>query len=189
MMKKQDIRVEKTLHKIRTAFLDLLDEKEFEQITVQDILNKAKINRSTFYKYYMNKNEVALALVSELKLIFGSDLEQRFTISTLEFAKLMRPVFLANQDLVRKISKIRTPKIHFLEDLREMVKMAYVKHQRHCSDFSLEELNFQGHLFGTISLTVLQYFIEHDIELFETRAVIENITEVFNLLIIKDKDE
>lgn len=188
-MKKQDIRVEKTLYKIRTAFLDLVDEKEFEQITVQDILDKAEINRSTFYKYYMNKTEVALALVDELKLIFGSDLDRRFTISTIEFAKLMRPVFLANQNLVRKMSKIRTPKIHFLDDLREMVKMAYVKHQRHSSGFSLEELNFQGHLFAVVSLTVLQYFIDHDIELFESQTVIDNITEVFNYLIIKDKNE
>lgn len=188
-MKKQDIRVEKTLFKIRTAFLDLLDEKEFEQMTVQDILDKAQINRSTFYKYYMNKNEVALALVNELKSIFVSDLDQRFTISTMEFAKMMRPIFLANQDLVRKVSRIRTPKIHFLEDLREMVKIAYVKYQRHCSDFSLEELYFQGHLFATVSLTVLQYFIEHDIEIFDSQILIENITEVFNLLIIKDEDE
>lgn len=158
-------------------------------MTVQDILDKAQINRSTFYKYYMNKNEVALALVNELKLIFGSNLEQRFTISTLEFAKIMRPVFLENQELVRKISRIRTPKIHFLEDLREMVKTAYVRYQRHSSVFSLEELNFQGHLFATISLTVLQYFMEHNIERFESQTVIENITEVFNLLIIKDEDE
>lgn len=37
---------------IRQAFLALLDEKEFEKITVTDIVNRADLNRSTFYAHY-----------------------------------------------------------------------------------------------------------------------------------------
>lgn len=35
-------------------------------MTVQDILDRAQINRSTFYKHFSNKNEVAKVLVEEL---------------------------------------------------------------------------------------------------------------------------
>ena len=37
---------------IRDAFLSLLREKSFEKITVTDIVNRADINRSTFYAHY-----------------------------------------------------------------------------------------------------------------------------------------
>ena len=37
---------------IQTAFQELLREKPFEKITVTDIVNRADINRSTFYAHY-----------------------------------------------------------------------------------------------------------------------------------------
>lgn len=37
---------------IRQAFMELLREKPFEKITVTDIVNRADINRSTFYAHY-----------------------------------------------------------------------------------------------------------------------------------------
>lgn len=37
---------------IREAFLQLIQEKELSKVTVTDIINKADINRSTFYAHY-----------------------------------------------------------------------------------------------------------------------------------------
>ena len=37
---------------IREAFLELLEEKAFGKITVTDIVNRADLNRSTFYAHY-----------------------------------------------------------------------------------------------------------------------------------------
>ena len=37
---------------IREAFLALLQEKEYQKITVTDIVNRADINRTTFYAHY-----------------------------------------------------------------------------------------------------------------------------------------
>lgn len=47
---------------IRGAFLELLEEKPFEKITVTDIVNRADINRSTFYAHYTD----VMALVEEI---------------------------------------------------------------------------------------------------------------------------
>ncbi|STZ51893.1 TetR/AcrR family transcriptional regulator [Neisseria dentiae] len=44
-----DLRVLKTQKAVQTAFVDLLYEKEFKDISVQEICDKALVNRNTFY--------------------------------------------------------------------------------------------------------------------------------------------
>lgn len=58
MDKKIDKRVQKTKHAIYIAFVELLNEKDVNQITITDIAKKANINRKTFYNYYLDINEV-----------------------------------------------------------------------------------------------------------------------------------
>lgn len=55
MEKRQDRRITKTRQSIRTAFIELLKEKRFADITVQDIADRAMISRSTFYDHYTDK--------------------------------------------------------------------------------------------------------------------------------------
>ena len=39
---------------MNSALIELLEEKEFSQITVVDVCKKANVNRSTFYSHYNN---------------------------------------------------------------------------------------------------------------------------------------
>lgn len=50
-----DRRVQKTRQSIMNAFIDLLAEKGFEKITVNDIAERANINRGTVYLHYVDK--------------------------------------------------------------------------------------------------------------------------------------
>ena len=52
MEKKQDLRVVKTREAIQNAFVQLIEEKGFEAMTIKDITEKARINRGTFYAHY-----------------------------------------------------------------------------------------------------------------------------------------
>ena len=52
--KAPDRRTLKTKKAIRDALADLLTEKELRKVTVQEISDKADINRATFYKYYLD---------------------------------------------------------------------------------------------------------------------------------------
>ena len=54
-----DLRVLKTRRAIRNAFVDLLGQRRFEDITVQEIIQKAEINRKTFYNHYRDKFDLA----------------------------------------------------------------------------------------------------------------------------------
>ncbi len=47
--KSPDLRVVKTHKVIREAFVMLLSEQEYNDITIQAILDCAKVNRATFY--------------------------------------------------------------------------------------------------------------------------------------------
>lgn len=50
---------------INHAFLELLQEKPFEKITVTDIVNRADINRSTFYAHYPDVRGLVEALMDQ----------------------------------------------------------------------------------------------------------------------------
>ena len=55
----EDIRVRYTKETIEKVFISLLQKKPVEKMTVTEICKLAGINRSTFYKYYMDCYDVA----------------------------------------------------------------------------------------------------------------------------------
>ncbi|MGX7013724.1 TetR/AcrR family transcriptional regulator [Vagococcus silagei] len=57
-MKKTDIRVIRTKKMIIEAFLSLVNEKGYEAVTIQDIADKAMINRATFYAHFKDKPDL-----------------------------------------------------------------------------------------------------------------------------------
>jgi len=61
-----DKRVIRTKKAIRTAFAELISEKDFNDITVKDLAERANINRKTFYNYYSGIYQVVEELEKEL---------------------------------------------------------------------------------------------------------------------------
>jgi hypothetical protein len=55
-----DRRIQKTKKLLSTALLDLILEKGYERVTVQDILDRANVGRSTFYSHYENRELLLL---------------------------------------------------------------------------------------------------------------------------------
>ena len=55
-----DRREEKTIETIYQAFTNLINTKDFDDITIQNILDEAKIGRSTFYCHFKTKNDLLL---------------------------------------------------------------------------------------------------------------------------------
>lgn len=52
-MKKNDVKTN-----IVNALIELLDEKEYESISITDIVNKANVSRATYYRYFKEKEDV-----------------------------------------------------------------------------------------------------------------------------------
>ena len=66
-MKKNDLRVIKTKNILFNTLLELMKEKQFEEIKVSDICSHAIINRSTFYSHYNDKYELLEEYINTLK--------------------------------------------------------------------------------------------------------------------------
>lgn len=60
---KQDRRSLRTRRLVNTALMDLLLEKRFDAITVQDLLDRAGIGRSTIYTHYFDKDDVLASIM------------------------------------------------------------------------------------------------------------------------------
>ncbi len=56
-----DPRVARTTRALARALIGLIKEREFDAITVQDILDRAGVGRATFYAHYRNKQDVLLS--------------------------------------------------------------------------------------------------------------------------------
>lgn len=54
----QHLKFKQTEEKINVAVICLINEKELANITVSDIVNRAKINRTTFYRHYLDKYDL-----------------------------------------------------------------------------------------------------------------------------------
>ncbi|MDR1539579.1 MAG: TetR/AcrR family transcriptional regulator [Clostridiales bacterium] len=80
-MNANDPRVKRTKQLIQQTFLELMKEKGFDAITIQDIASRSTINRSTFYAHYTDK----YALLEELtELAFEKTLPEE-TVQAKEF--------------------------------------------------------------------------------------------------------
>ena len=63
--KKTDARVRRTRDALGDALVALMQQKPFETITVQDVLDRAQISRSTFYSHYSDKDDLLMSDAEE----------------------------------------------------------------------------------------------------------------------------
>jgi AcrR family transcriptional regulator len=64
MANQNDPRVLRTRRLIQDAFLELIQKRDFEDITIADIAEKATINRATFYAHFQDKYALLEAVVA-----------------------------------------------------------------------------------------------------------------------------
>jgi AcrR family transcriptional regulator len=72
--KKIDRRVRATRDNLGDALIALMHERPFETITVQHVLDRAKVSRSTFYSHYSDKNDLFLSDVEDFFEMFSTAL-------------------------------------------------------------------------------------------------------------------
>lgn len=80
-----DKRIIKTQDAVYNAFKQLLKEKNYSQITIENILEVSKISRSTFYSHFKTKDEVLKSITNH---IFGHVFSHSLSVEkTHDFSK------------------------------------------------------------------------------------------------------
>ena len=99
--KKIDRRVRATRDNLGDALIALMHEKPFETITVQHVLDRAKVSRSTFYAHYSDKND-----------LFLSDVE--------DFWEMMSTALMRGGDTSNRVAPVQELFSH-VADMREFI--------------------------------------------------------------------
>lgn len=99
MEKKTDRRVVKTKHAIFKAFVELLNEKDINQITITDIAKRANINRKTFYNYYSDVNGVMEEIEN---LTVEAFINNMGTVEFTNMADFLTKIFIKFTETVNK---------------------------------------------------------------------------------------
>jgi len=59
--RKPDARIRRTHERLGSALVGLIQEKPIDDVTVQEVLDRASVGRSTFYLHFSDKNDLLLS--------------------------------------------------------------------------------------------------------------------------------
>jgi AcrR family transcriptional regulator len=91
-----DRRVRKTRTSLIEAFLGLVVERGYEHVTVQDILDRADVGRSTFYAHFRDKEALLMSCFDGLRDGLSAEFDVRTpSIALFNHAYRHRPVYRA----------------------------------------------------------------------------------------------
>ena len=124
MEKKTDLRIIKSKNAIKNAFLDLMEEKGYANITITDIAKKAMINRKTFYIHFETKEALYNSISNELLSILSPTLNKLQNLDGKEqrqYVINMLLHFKEHKDIFNILVKDKTNP-DFLNKLKEKLK-------------------------------------------------------------------
>lgn len=164
-----DLRILKTHKAIRNAFIHLLSEQDYDDITIQTILDKALVNRATFYKYYNGKSDLAGQMIDDFKQQLNQLLLDRLNAEPNTLKIIMEShsenMFDMRQQMLALL-KIRTKRHNLYHDIFEMMKHNFIElAKRHATthQISLPNLDYQSTMAATMFMTSMQYYFQQDL--------------------------
>lgn len=178
-MNENDLRVIKTEQHIEQAFLQLLCQKPYRSITVQDILESAVINRSTFYRHYASKDALAEKMVADFYEPYENFLKTRFSLPNKEclpeFLERFTDFIASQRHKILALWQIKTATIHLYDDMYEVIKTQYISNatQRQSGG----NLDFQGHMYASLMLGMMSEILKknYDFSIDEIRDEINRM--------------
>jgi AcrR family transcriptional regulator len=111
-----DPRTRRTQALLQDAFVQLLGEKSFEALTVQDITARATVNRATFYAHFADKYALLDAIIAAG---FAQSLQRRLDAPADSVAAYLRQLLLAVTDHLTAISTSCQRSLHTYEAVVE----------------------------------------------------------------------
>src|SRR3954453_23584588 len=114
--KKIDPRVKRTRQLLEQSFMDLMHEKSFHSITVQDVTERATVNRATFYDHFEDKYALLEACMRDA---FNQVLRSKVPADASLSNENLKQLLLALCELQMKVHGECSPPRHEFEPLME----------------------------------------------------------------------
>ena len=95
--KKVDLRIQRTKDSIRKTFEEMICEMDYEQISIKELAQRARINRKTFYLHYNTLDDLLREIQNEMAQNFikrTQGLER-----PRDMDKITREFFLCSEEL------------------------------------------------------------------------------------------
>lgn len=145
---------------IRTAFLALLEEKEFEKITVTDIVRRADVNRSTFYAHYPDVPGLVEEITEDAfshaaELMREVDCRQLFTEPLPFLQRLTRPL-VENQQMYRLLLQTGMAMVHLEKLKKRLIRSteAYLNLSEQSPDYDFFLIRIRFSIGGLLDVCV-----------------------------------
>ena len=165
-----DLRVQKTYSALTTSFEELLREKEFDKITVNELCTRALVRRPTFYKHFLDKYDfLSFFFKDKLNTIFQKAVESSKNDDTLDFC--LNLFELLTTELEKKgnfainiqMDNILFSELQSVHDYGESVLSGYVQVEREQENFEAEKKYYGDILFGVTLQSTVWYWRNKDI--------------------------
>jgi AcrR family transcriptional regulator len=183
-MNESDARVQNTRHALRQAFIELVTEQGYENVTVRGLAQRAGIGYKTFYRHYTDKEDLLYRIMGEVleeaKTFLGTpqtlaEAEKNASIA-LSFAQKYAPVLRVlfqspvNQHLTKPLM------LFALEEGREL---AEASGHAHLNPLGVPETLIAFHFMAS-SLQLIRWWIEN-----EMPYPVDAMAEYMNELVVR----
>lgn len=159
---KADRRVVRTRDTLGDALVELMQEKSFEDITVQDVLDRAGVGRSTFYTHYRDKEDLFLSDVEDFFAMLSTLLTRRG--AGLERVAPVHELFAHISDAQTFVSSLKASgKMHDVEELGRGMLARSIEERLRMAGVTMEPAELAAHAYALAgSLFPLMYWwIDH----------------------------
>lgn len=177
---RNDRRVEKTRNAIINAFKEMIIEKDFDEITIKELAERANINRKTFYLHYESMEEILFDVTVELsEQVFGSLNNKGFfdpnVIGITPLIETIDELINSNYELTRKLISANSYRF-FSRNIKDLIKDAVIRKIKKHIDMSEYKMNLVGDFIASgLSKLLKDWFENPQLTINEVSAFASNL--------------
>lgn len=156
----EDLRVIKTIRDIQNGFIQVLQDKTFEKITVNDICTASLVGRSTFYHHYQDKYDLLAQMnhnqIEKFNDLLSDRIEQ---LSQDELLLNLYNSLIPDSKVITTLVEISDVKDNLKATYFKLLKQYFVKVS---SQIKIEVPNdFLSDFYANSALTAILWSLKH----------------------------
>ena len=191
MEKPLDLRIQKTHKTLIDAFLQLLQVKKFENITVNELCEAAMVRRATFYKHFADKYEFFTFLIQSIQRDFYdnsgfSEQEENSAFPYVDIIRFSLDFLDENETLVQSVLDSSAFPIlldlvseQIILDLKERLEQEQNCNKKFLLSPELIALSYTGAL-----TNIMRWWVSHKNQMTKDEIIVQvqRVFKIFNEL-------